>query len=128
MMPSTIRTGHALRSAIAHGDHTPKIVHCSQRLQGRGRGSGSRPKPFENHLIRVAGGALALLRRAHGPGQQRQAEDVAGDPGRRRRQLVDPIGDEMRPGAERVAEMQHAPALGRRRLRPVGCVYSCVRR
>src|SRR5260370_37526046 len=76
------------------------------------------PKLFKDHLIRVAGGAFALLRRTHGPGQERQAKKIAGDPWRRRRQLVHPIGDEMRPGAERVAQMQHASALGWRRLRP----------
>src|SRR6187551_1880926 len=86
------------------------------------RASASRYKTLENHLVGVAGGALALFRRAHGPGQERQAEDMAGDPGRRRWQLVNPERHEMRPGAERVAQMQHAAALFRRQLVPVGVV------
>ena len=91
MTPSTIWTGHALRSAIAHGDQH-RQRSCIAPATSRARGAHQVPgtKPFENHLVGVARRAFALLRRAHGPGQQRQAEDVAGDPGRRRRQLVDP--------------------------------------
>jgi hypothetical protein len=45
----------------------PKIVHCTREFKGRDLPedspirSGSRHKPFENHLIRVAGRPLALL-------------------------------------------------------------------
>ena len=38
--------------------------------------------------------------------------------------LIDPIGDEVRPRAERVSKMHHASALDRRRLRPVGFVVA----
>jgi hypothetical protein len=41
MTPSTIKTGHALRSAIAHGDHPPKIVHCIKDFKGSERASGA---------------------------------------------------------------------------------------
>src|SRR6202165_2111840 len=109
---------------VTHMMTSAKIVHCASDFKGTGRASGSRQKPFKYHLIRTAGGAFALLRRAHGPGQERQAENVTGDPWCRRRQLFHPIGDEMRPGVERVAEMQHASALGGRRLRPVGLVVA----
>ena len=67
------------------------------------RASGSRQEPLEDHLVGVARGALTLLRRAHGPGQQRQPKNVAGDPGGGCRQLIHPIGDEMRPAPEGVA-------------------------
>ena len=63
--------------------------------------SGSRDETLKDHLVGVARRPFALLRRAHRPGQQRTAKDVAGNPGRRRRQLVDPEGDEMRLGAKR---------------------------
>src|SRR3984885_3913101 len=123
MKPSTIRTGHALRSAIAHGDQcqTSCIAPRTSRAPFKGAlvpGSGA--KALEDHLIPMPGRPGALLRRAHGPGQERQAENVTGNPGRRGRQLVDPIGDEMRPGAERMAQMQHALPLRGRRARPVG--------
>src|SRR5450432_4348167 len=68
------------------------------------------PKPFKDHLICKARGALALLWRTYGPGQKRQAENVASDPGRRRGQVVHPVGNKMRPGAECVSKMQHAAA------------------
>src|ERR1700687_4606278 len=101
----------------------------SEKIMPKHKSDGSDPakldqtlwqKPFKDHLIRVAGGAFTLLLSAHGPGQERQAENVARDPWRGRRQLIYPIGDKMRPGAERVAEMQHALALGGCRLGPVG--------
>src|ERR1700730_10693342 len=77
------------------------------------------PKPLKNHLIRVANRTFALCRRPHCPGQKRQSENVAGDPGRRRRQLFDPEGHEMRPGVECMAQIEHALALSRRQFLPV---------
>ena len=38
-----------------------KIVHCAFEFKGGGRASGSRPKPFEDHLIRIARRTVALL-------------------------------------------------------------------
>ena len=80
--------------------NTSKIVHQADEFKVARRGSGSRLEPLEDHLVGVARRPLALLGRAHGPSQERQAEDIAGDPGGRRRQLVHPIGDEVGPGAE----------------------------
>src|SRR6478672_5337332 len=111
MTPSRIWTGPVLRSAIARSPTLAKIVHRSDDFKGaRGR-SGSRRETFKNHLVGVARRPLALLRRAHRPGEQRAAKDVAGDPWRRRRQLVDPEGDKMRLRAKAVAHIQHAIAL-----------------
>jgi hypothetical protein len=107
-----IYTGHAFRSAIAHGDHAIKIVHCAMEFKVRPRAP-LRPEALKNHLISETRGALALLGVSHGPGQERQAKNVARDPWRRRRQIIHPISDEMRPGAERMPEMQHALALRR---------------
>src|SRR5258708_31862695 len=104
-----------------------KIVHCIKDFKSAPRASGSRPETFKNHLVGIASRPFALLGRAHGPGQQQQAENIARDPGRRRWQLIDPIGDEMWPGAEGMTETQHALALGGRRLRPGRFTLSAFR-
>src|SRR5437588_4294751 len=106
-----------LLEVLWRGDQ-PKIVHRSDDFKCGGR-SGFRAKALENHLVCMPRGDAALLRRAHRPGQERAAEHVARDPWRRRRQVVDPIGDKMRAGAERVPQMHHAAALRSRRPRPV---------
>jgi hypothetical protein len=102
--------GEGCASGLGHDPE--KWEPFSEKIVPKHKSDGSDPamldqtlwsKPFKDHLIRVAGGAFALLLTAHGPGQKRQAENIAGDPGRRRRQLVHPIGDEMRPGAECVS-------------------------
>src|ERR1700682_1968757 len=95
-----------------------KIVHDEDDFKGGSRLSAFREKPLKDHLICISGGAFALLGGAHRPGQKRQAEQVAGDPWRSRRQFMHPIGDEMRPGVEGMAKMRHAAGLGRRSLRP----------
>src|SRR6266478_2771162 len=152
MTPSTVGTGHALRSAIALGGHISKIVHCTRDFkcaaasglqhdpekwgpvfrQGHAQTKDNPrvcfkfllkqtlgPKPLKNHLICIANRTFALRRRPHRPSQKRQSENVAGDPGRRRRQLLDPEGHEMRPGVERMAQIQHALALFRRQFLPI---------
>src|SRR5205085_4181597 len=53
-----------------------------------------RPPPLENHLIRPARGPLPVLRSPHRPGQQRQPEDAAGEPGGQGGQIVHGVGDE----------------------------------
>src|SRR5439155_14433903 len=93
---------------------------CSADFKTAWSASGSRQKTLKNHLVGVARGPFALLRRAHGPGQERQAENMPGHPWCCRRQLVDTESHEMRAGAERVPQMFHAPALGGRCLGPVG--------
>src|SRR5262249_20521080 len=105
----------------------PKIVHRACHFKAVPRMSGSRNKPLKNHLIGVARGALALFGRAHGPGQQWATKDIAGDPWRGRRQLVDPEGDEMRLGAKAVADVEHAVALLLRQLGPVVVVIIALR-
>src|SRR5436309_14363268 len=100
MTPSRIRTGPSLRSAIAMVTNTPKDRALHPRLQGRA--ARIRPEPLgdktlKHHLVGVTRGPGALLRRLHRPGQQRQAKDVAGDPGCRRWQLIEPRSDEMVP-------------------------------
>ena len=54
--------------------------------------------PFEDHLVGEACGACAVAVAAHRPGQKRQAEHTARHARRNGRQIVDPIGDEMRAG------------------------------
>src|SRR5262245_62458555 len=88
-----------------------KIVHRACHFKAVKRGSGSRYETLKDHLISVTRRACTLLRRAHGPGQERAAEDVARDPWRGRGQLVHPEGDEMRLGAKSVAQIEHAVAL-----------------
>ena len=74
--------------------------------------SGSGAEPFKDHLIGIAGRASPLFGRAHRPGQERQAEDMPRDPGRGRRQIVDPIGDKLRPGAKCVLQMHACRRAG----------------
>src|SRR5262245_25020785 len=90
---------------------TPKIVHCNDDFKAAWRGSGSRVKPFKDHLIGVTRGPLTLFRRAHGPSEQGQPKKVTGNPGGCRRQFVDPIGDEIGPRSKSVAQLRHAAAL-----------------
>jgi hypothetical protein len=71
------------------------------RLQGRAarvrfqETSGN--ETLKDHLVGIVRGPRALLRCPHGPGKQRQAEDVAGNPGRGAGNWSTQIGDEMRP-------------------------------
>src|SRR4051794_32549369 len=71
-------------------DDQPKIVPRSGQFKCAGR-SGFRAKAFENHLVCMPRGDAPLLRCPHGPGQKRASEDVARDPWRGRRELVDRI-------------------------------------
>src|SRR5277367_5499914 len=77
-------------------------------------------KPLKNHLIGGLAGPQALIGRPHRPGQEWKAEDMPRDPGRRRGQVVDPVGDKIRPRSKRVLEVPHALALGGRCLWPIG--------
>src|SRR4051812_31651202 len=88
---------HPQRSCIARATSRPRGAD-QVPLQGKTSGD----KTLKNHLVGVTRGAGALLRRLYRPGQERKAEDVAGDPGCNRRQFIDPIGDEMGAGAEGV--------------------------
>src|SRR6195256_5163411 len=54
------------------------------------------PKSLEDHLVGIALGGPALIRIAHGPGQQREAESLARDHGQCRGQVIDRICDELR--------------------------------
>src|SRR5579872_5815233 len=102
---------------------TPKIVQCNADFKVPKSGA----EPFKDHLIGISAGTRSLLGGADRPGQERQAEQMPRDPGRRRRQIVDPIGDELRPGSQRVLEMPHARTLGRRRFGPIGLSVVALR-
>src|SRR6202022_27954 len=119
MTPSRIWSGPILRSAIANSDQPfPRSCIAATTSRPHPGMSGSRNETLKNHLVGIACRARALLRCAHGPGQQRAAEYVARDPGRGRRQLVDPEGYEVWLGAKAMAPVQHAVALLRRQLVP----------
>src|SRR5215467_11323516 len=45
-----------------------------------------RPKSLEDHLVGIARGLALVIRAAHGPGEQREAEGAACDRGQQRRQ------------------------------------------
>ena len=54
--------------AISHRAN-PKIVHCSDDFKAGRHMSGSGLETLKDHLVGIACGPFALLRRAHGPGE-----------------------------------------------------------
>ena len=58
-----------MRSAIAHGDQHLKDRASGGRVQGGAARIRFPAGTLEDHLVGVARGPCALLRRAHGPGQ-----------------------------------------------------------
>src|SRR5690242_18711687 len=88
--------------------------------------SASWREALEDHLVRIAGCRGALLGCPDCPGEQRAAEQVPRDPGRRRRQLLHPIGDEMGLRAQAVLQMQHGGALRLCQLLPITVVVTAL--
>src|SRR5436190_21699052 len=78
-----------------------------------------RSEPLENHLVRPAFRALAVLRRAHRPGEQRQAENIACNPRARGGQIVHVIRDKMRPRARRMQQECKLAPLSRSQRAPL---------
>src|SRR5262249_58354686 len=75
-----------------------------------------RPKSLEDHLIGIARGLALVIRAAHGPSEQREAQDAACDRGQQRRQVAQRVSDELRPRRQRLRERYHgAPGGGRKR-------------
>src|SRR3954463_4025705 len=71
----------------------------------------SRPEVLEDHLVSPKFGARPLRVRADRPGKQRTAEQVACNPRTWRGQIVDVVGDEMRPGTRGVQQKRQRPLL-----------------
>src|SRR3954470_2535143 len=82
-------------SNIVHGDG--KFKYSTSSRFGA--------KPLEDHLVRMASRKGALFRRSYRPGEQRTAEDVPREPGRRGRKIIDRVGHEMRESTEGMPQM-----------------------
>src|SRR5436305_9600211 len=86
-----------------------------------------RPEALENHLVSVAFCARPLCVGADRPGQQRTSEDSPCNPRAKRRQIVHPIRDEMRPRAEPMGEERERSLLSARQTAPLGILVVALR-
>ncbi len=111
-------------------------VAASTRSSRLRQNNPARPKALEDHLVGVAGGAGAVLSAAHGPGQQRPAQHMARHERRRGRQVLHPVGQELRAGGKRLREIapwrrarRSTASLASRRIatRPRGSAGASVR-
>src|SRR5262245_46355446 len=78
------------------------------------RDASLRPKSLEDHLVGIARGLALVIRAAHGPSEQREAQDAACDRGPQRWQVAQRVSDELRARGHHLCEV-HYCALGRGR-------------